>query len=535
MTGEMRSEPVKTPEAERPSTSSGRKDMHAEPVAARLTPQSAADKGIPLRPRKRSGEAGIVHLGLSNFHRAHQALYTAQALDLEEGPWSIVGVARQSRDVLDAMTDQDLAYSVVSLEGNTANVQVLQAHQELLLAAADPDRVVTKLADPATQIITVTVTEAGYTFDARTGGLDLDRPELAADLTGRAPLTTVGQLAHGLRERYRAGVQPLTVMSCDNLVANGALLRSLVQQFLERTVPEAERAELLDWCDSQVAFPGSMVDRIVPRTSEQHRELVKSWTGLIDTCPVPAEPFSMWVMEDHFATARPCWDLFGAIVSDDVHGFEILKIRLLNGTHSLIAYLGMLIGARTIDEAVADPDVRSAVEAFMDEMSETLQTPTGISLEEYRASLLRRFSNSAIGHRTSQVGTDGSLKVPARIPDPVAIRAAAGHRSPMCALLAATFERVLTDPSATEPHVREGLRDPALETLTAIGSSHSRETDRVRSVLLDSGIFPAQLAKQETFIADCAELAETLRRGGVRAAIRTALEQVSSERGESRS
>jgi fructuronate reductase len=358
---------------------------------------------------------------------------------------------------------------------------------------------------------------------------------LAADLTCRPPLTTVGQLAHGLRRRYRAGGQPLTVMSCDNLVANGALLQSLVQQFLERAVPENEHAELLDWCHSQVAFPGSMVDRIVPRTSQQHRELVQSEIGLVDACPVPAERFSMWVIEDHFTTGRPCWDRVGAMVSDNVHGFEILKIRLLNGTHSLIAYLGMLIGARTVDEAIADPDVRSAAEAFMDEMSETLQTPAGISLEEYRTSLLGRFGNSATGHRTSQVGTDGSLKVPARIPDPVAIRAVEAKRSPMCALLAVTFVRVLTDPSATQPDVREGLRDPALETLTSIGSGHSRETDRVRAVLVDSGIFPAELANQETFLADCAELAETLRHGGVREAVRAALEEASSARSRSRS
>jgi len=257
-------------------------------VEARLTPRSAVAKGLPVLPRQHSREAAIVHLGLSNFHRAHQAVYTAQALNLDQGPWGIVGVARQSRDVLDAMTDQDLGYAVLSLEGNSADIQVFQAHQELILAVADQERVLARLADPATQIITITVTEAGYTYDAHTGGLDLDRSELAADLTGRAPLTTVGQLAQGLRRRYRASGQPLTVMSCDNLVANGALLKSLVRQFLERTVPAAEQAELLDWCQSQVAFPGSMVDRIVPRTSGKHRDLVQFRTGLIDACPVPA-------------------------------------------------------------------------------------------------------------------------------------------------------------------------------------------------------------------------------------------------------
>src|SRR5215218_884017 len=157
MTGrpfDMRAEPVEAP-----------KSARAEPVEARLTPRSAADKGLPVLPRKPSQQAGIVHLGLSNFHRAHQAVYTGKALDLEEGPWGIVGVARQSRDVLDAMTDQDRAYAVLSLEGNSADIQVLQAHQELILAVTDPERVVARLADPAIQIITVTVTEAGYTFD----------------------------------------------------------------------------------------------------------------------------------------------------------------------------------------------------------------------------------------------------------------------------------------------------------------------------------------------------------------------------------
>ena len=223
-------------------------------VETRLTPRSAADRDLPVLPEKRtSHHAAIVHLGLSNFHRAHQAICTAQALDLEEGPWGIVGVPRQSQRC------------------------------------------------------------------AR--GDESSRPRLRGPFAGR----------------------------------------------------------------QHSRDPGP------PGTPGADRKLVEAQSGLIDACPVPAEPFSMWVMEDHFATAHPCWDRVGAIVSDEVHGFEILKIRLLNGTHSLIAYLGMLIGARTIDEAIADSDVRGAVEAFLDEMAETLQPPAGISLEDYRASLLRRF------------------------------------------------------------------------------------------------------------------------------------------------
>jgi fructuronate reductase len=242
--------------------------------------------------------------------------------------------------------------------------------------------------------------------------------------------------------------------------------------------------------------------------------------------PVPAEPFSMWVVEDDFATPRPAWDRVGVILSDDVHGYEILKIRMLNGTHSLLAYLGMLAGAPTIDTATADDDVRAAAEAFLDEVASTCDVPAEVSLPGYRASLLQRFANGAIGHRTSQVGTDGSLKVPARIPDPVAIRAARGQRSPLCALLLVTFVRVLTDPDAVDGAVREGLRDPALPVLVELGARHADEGDRVRAVLHETGIFPQALGQDEAFVADCVTLAGTCRRDGVRAAIREALQEV---------
>jgi fructuronate reductase len=484
----------------------------------------ARSRGIPVRPGARPREAGIVHLGLSNFHRAHQAVYTARALDLEDGPWGIVGVARRSRDVLDALRAQDGAYSVLTLADDGVDVVVVDLHTDLLLAAADPTAVVARLADPAVQLVTITVTEAGYTTDPGGRTLDLARPDLAADLGGRPPLTTVGQLAAALRRRHRSDA-PLTVLSCDNLVGNGALLHRLVTEFVERSVPEPERSGLLDWCAARVRFPGSMVDRIVPRTTDGHRQLMRR-TGLTDTAPVPAEPFSMWVVEDDFATPRPAWDRAGVILTDDVHGYEVLKIRMLNGTHSLLAYLGMLAGAPTIDTATADDDVRAAAEAFLDEVAGTCAVPAEVSLPDYRASLLQRFANRAIGHRTSQVGTDGSLKVPARIPEPVAIRAGRGQRSPMCALLLAAMVRVLTDPDAVDGVVREGLRDPALDTLVALGARHADEGDRVRAVLHETGIFPPALGQDETFVADCVTLAGTCRRDGVRAAIREALQEV---------
>jgi fructuronate reductase len=480
-------------------------------------------------PRTLPRQAGIVHLGMSNFHRAHQAVYTARALDVDDGPWGVVGVARRSRDVLDAMRAQEGAYAVLTLADDRADVDVVAVHTDLLLTAADPEAVVAQLASPAISLVTLTVTEAGYTANPGQGGLDLGEIELAADLDGRPPLTTVGQLAGALRRRHRIDA-PCTVLSCDNLVGNGAVLRGLVTEFLRRCVPEPERSELLDWCAARVRFPSSMVDRIVPRTTDRHREVVRTRTGLRDAAPVAAEAFSMWVIEDDFATARPAWDRVGAIFSADVHAYEVLKIRLLNGAHSLLAYLGMLTGAPTIAAAVADHDVRAAAEAFLDEVSSTCVVPAEVSLPAYRASLLERFANAATGHLTSQVGSDGSLKVPARIPQPVAIRATRGQRSPLCALLVAAFVRVMTDPTAVEAPIREGLRDPALAALTALGARYRGERDRVRAVLLDTAIFPKALGHDDDFLAHCVELGETCRRDGVRAAIEAARTAVHAEK-----
>ncbi len=491
-------------------------------TAAGLDRDSALAGGHPILPGARP-EPGIVHLGLSNFHRAHQAVYTARALQYEDGPWGIVGVARSSRDVIEAMRAQQGIYGVLTLDGDEVRTDLIGVHAELIRAADDFAAVAARIADPAVRIVTITVTEAGYTFDPAGLRLDLGRPELAADLsaglTGGAPRTTIGQLATALSQRFRAGGEPLTIMSCDNLVGNGDLTRSLVEEFWTRSVAEPELGELLAWSERRVGFPNAMVDRIVPRTTDRLRVQATMSTGLADYCPVPAEPFSMWVVEDAFVTDRPAWEQAGVIISDDVHGYETLKIRLLNGTHSLIAYLGLLLGAETIDQAIADPDVRAAAEAFLDEMVSTLRVPAGVSLDDYRDSLFRRFGNVATGHRTSQVGSDGSLKLAARIPAPVAIRSVAGQPSPMAALLAAAFTQVVTEPAAVPTAIREGLRDPASGLLRQIGADVGSAAGRLDAVVVRSGLFPAELADEEEFLERARALARTLSGGGVRAAI----------------
>src|SRR4051812_38740502 len=295
-------------------------------------------------------ETGIVHLGLGNFHRAHQAVYTAAALAHSDGPWGILGVAGRSADVADAMRAQDLRYAVVEIAPGRTRVTVPAVHTGVLVADREPHTVPAAIAAPGTAIVTLTVTEHGYTYSPRTHGLDLDAPAVQADLRGDGPPgTTLGRIVRGLQLRLRDHAAPVTVLSCDNLVGNGEHTRRLVREFAA-ALPAAERDELLPWLDASVTFPNSMVDHIVPSTTDAYRDAVAAPLGLRDAIPVPAEPFTMWALEDRFAAGRPAWERGGALFTDDVEPYELLKLRLLNGTHSLIAYLGALRGSATIPE-----------------------------------------------------------------------------------------------------------------------------------------------------------------------------------------
>jgi len=301
-------------------------------------------------------ETGIVHLGLGNFHRAHQAVYTAAALAAQDGPWGILGVASRSTAVADALREQDFRYCTVQISPVTSTVQIPAVHTGALVAAHAPDAVLDAIAAAGTRIITLTVTEHGYTYSPATHRLDVDNPAVRADLNGNTPTTTVGQIVRGLQRRSRAGGAPITVLSCDNLTGNGDHTQRLVREFVAE-LPPAESTDLLAYLDGAVTFPNCMVDRIVPATVDAFRQVVADQLGLCDEVPVPAEPFTMWVLEDSFAAGRPTWEHGGAVFSDDVESYELLKLRLLNGTHSLIAYLGALDSRAIIPDSVAQPFV----------------------------------------------------------------------------------------------------------------------------------------------------------------------------------
>jgi fructuronate reductase len=456
-------------------------------------------------------ETGIVHLGLGNFHRAHQAVYTAAALAHAAGPWGILGVAGRSADVAEAMRAQDLRYAVVEIAPGRTEVRVPAVHSGVLVADREPEAVVDAIAAPGTAIVSLTVTEHGYTYSPRTHGLDLDAPAVRADLRGDAPpRTTIGRIVRGLQRRLRGHATPLTVLSCDNLVGNGGHTGRLVREFAA-ALPGAERDELLPWLDAGVTFPNAMVDRIVPATTDAYRDAVVAHLGLYDAIPVPTEPFSMWVLEDRFAAGRPAWEHGGAIFTADVEPYELLKLRLLNGTHSLIAYLGALRGCATIPDSTTQAFVADAARRVLyDDYLPSVTVPGDIDLDAYVGQLFERWSNTALGHRTQQVGSDGSVKLGQRVPEPALLHLRAGRIPHHLALTVAAYLCCMAPASGFDPGPHaHAMVDPARPGLVAARRC-SRSTAEFVATVLDGGLLGTDLAAHPEFGKRVAELADVI-------------------------
>ncbi|MFK4085972.1 mannitol dehydrogenase family protein [Kribbella sp. NPDC020789] len=443
---------------------------------------------LPVAPAvdPRSLSVGVVHLGLGAFHRAHQAVVTERAAALTgDTRWGISGVSQRSATVREQLQPQDGLYAVLERGSGDPAVQVLGSIREVLTAPEDPEAVVARIADPEVSVVTLTVTEKGYR--ARGSGLDLDDPEIQADLTGRPPRTVVGQLAAALARRE----SPLTVVSCDNLVANGPFLRRLVAEYFEALgkVPDVFEAS---------RFPASMVDRIVPATTDADRDEAARLLGVRDEAVVVAEPFLQWVIEEDFAGARPAWEQGGAVLTTDVAPWERAKLRILNATHSMLAYLGALRGYETIAAAVRDEELaRSARALITDDVIPTLTPPDGLDLASYGETVLERFANPALKHRTAQVAMDGSVKLPVRLLGTVEDRLAAGAEPTTLALAVAGWmvyvdsTLSLDDPQAAVlTAALDGAETPAavVDSLLSVGSVFSstlQNSQRFRDLLVD--------------------------------------------------
>ncbi len=389
---------------------------------------------------------GIVHLGIGAFHRAHQAVFTEDAAEVAgEHRWGILGVTQRSARVVTQLAPQDGLYGVLTRGRRETSLRIIGSVRGVAFLRDETARVLDAIAAPTTHVVTLTVSEKGYRR-AVSGGLDLGDDDVAADLaalraelTGRAgsrpddspARTPIGTLARGLARRHAAHGAPLTVVCCDNMVDNGRVVEALLDGLLAvaasgGSVAAPGARAVREWMATSVRFPVTMVDRITPATTEADRTEATARLGLRDEALVVGEPFGQWVIEDAFAGPRPAWERAGATLTDDVAPFERAKLRLLNGAHSAIAYLGALRGHRMIDEALGDPAVVELAEGLMDEAMPTLTAPAGLDLEAYRADILERFANPAIGYRCLQVAGDGSQKLPIRVLGTVADRLADG-------------------------------------------------------------------------------------------------------------
>lgn len=486
-------------------------------ILSRATPATTAPLVSPAG-------AGILHLGLGSFHRAHQAMYTAAAMQRDGGDWGIIGVASRSRTVVDAMHAQDFLYSVATISPAGTSLAIPGVHTDAFVGAAQPERVIAHIADPSIRIVTLTVTENGYSYSPATQHLDLDDPIVRADLQGGAPHSAIGQLARGLQARAAAGGEPLSVLSCDNLSTNGKHTEKLVREFLH-ALPSGEASDTLAFLDRAVTFPSSMVDRIVPSTTAALRDEVATLLGAQDAIPVPGEPFTMWAIEDRFAGGRPAWEAGGAVFTDEVGRYEQMKVRLLNGTHSLIAYLGALRGVGTIPEAIGDDRIADAARTVMrSEYEPSVDVPSGVDIRAYETELFERWGNSALGHRTSQVGSDGSVKLRQRIPEPALLALAQGRMPHLIALTVAGYLSCLAPLDGFDPGVHAAsMTDPARERLAGFATTARDGAELTRRVVSELQLFGVDLAHEDAFIARAGELVDTIRRHGVDAAISEAL------------
>ena len=398
-----------------------------------------------LTPRvdPRALALGIVHLGIGAFHRAHQASYTEHAIAAEGGDWGICGVTQRSSAVVDQLAPQDGLYTLSQRDGAGERLRVIGAVRETLWVQANPDAVMERMAAPTTRVVSLTVTEKGYHHDPATNRLDLSSPDVAADLTDGGARTVVAQLARGLaRRRVRDG-GPVTVLCCDNLPDNGRVLRGLVADFVHR-LPEDDG--LGDWIAANVTFPSSMVDRITPATTAEDLDRIAAALGARDEGAVVTEPFTQWVIEDDFAAGRPAWERAGAIMTDDVRPYEQIKLRLLNGSHSTLAYLGRLADCEFMADTVRpDAPFAAVVRRLMTiDLAPTLTVPDGFDLTAYEDQLFARFANPELRHRTSQVAMDGSQKLPARLLAPILERRRAGDEPVAATLGVAAWMRFVS-------------------------------------------------------------------------------------------
>ena len=457
---------------------------------------------------------GIVHLGVGGFHRAHQAMYLdrlmsqGQALD-----WGICGVGVLPHDarMRDALTAQDGLYTLVIKHADGGlEPRVVGSITEYLLAPDDPEAVVEKMADPATRIVSLTVTEGGYSIDPVTGVFDASAPAVQRDLApGAVMQTTFGLVTEALARRRARGVVPFTVMSCDNLQGNGDLARLAFTTFARLRDPE-----LGAWVESEVAFPNAMVDRITPQTTPEDVALVRDRFGIDDAWPVVCEPFTQWVVEDRFTDGRPPLEDVGVQVVEHVEPYELMKLRLLNASHQALCYFAHLSGYRLVHEACQDPLFVRFLRAYMDrEATPTLEPVPGVDLEDYKDTLLERFANPEVRDTVARLCADSSDRIPKWLLPVVRAQLASGGEVHRSAAVVASWARYAEGVDEQGQPIQ--VVDRLGERLQALAEHQAQDP---LAFLADRSLF-GDLVDEERFVAAYRWALDSLHARGARATL----------------
>lgn len=473
-------------------------------------------KNVPQYDRKQT-VARIVHLGFGAFHRAHQALFTDRLLNKKTSDWAICEVnIVGGEELIEKIRLQDHLYTVLEKGAQKQEAFIIGSVKESLLAPIDGiEKILQKMADATIEIVSLTVTEKGYCVLPGGKGLDINHPLIQADLKNPAqPQSAPGVLVEALNRRRLKNIPAFTALSCDNIPENGHVLKQAVLGLAQARDPE-----LASWIASHTKFPCTMVDRIVPAaTPETLTDITNALGGVYDPCGIACEPFIQWVIEDNFVTNRPDWDLVGAEFVNDVVPYEEMKLRMLNGSHSFLAYLGYLAGYQHINECMADPAYKKAtLQLMLNEQAPTLQVPEQVNLNDYAHKLIERFANPNLKHQTWQIAMDGTQKLPQRILD--SIRWHIAHQSDynLLALAVAGWMRYIGGRDDNQ-HIID-IRDPMTDSLARLVNDTLDGAARVTALLGLQTIFGQDLPQNRPFVERVTQHYLSLKTLGAKATI----------------
>jgi len=458
-----------------------------------------------------------VHLGIGAFHRAHQAFYTESCLNSGEENWAIVGASLRSDSVKKQLHEQQGLYTLIEKGPEGEQFQIIGAVKDVLVGPENPEALIDIMSDEDIKIVSLTVTEKGYCHDPATGNLNFEHPDIIHDLANLdKPRSAVGYLAAALARRKQKGLKSFTALSCDNLPNNGLTLEKVAKQFISNV-----DMELLRWVEANTTFPCTMIDRIVPATTDSDRQRLSESLGYFDEGAVVAEPFTQWVVEDTFCNGRPSWEKVGVEMTHDVDTYENMKLRLLNGSHSTLAYSGYLAGYETINEVMADPAFENMITIFMDrEAGETLIPPTGFDIDHYTQELRDRFANPGLKHRTWQIAMDGSQKLPQRLLKTLDDQLlGAGNVDIICLGIAAWIRYVS---AVDEQGNKFEVLDPFAEQLQSIHQEHIGDIEGlVERVLSINEIFGPQFCDKKECVLSIKQWLTEFYEFGVRTTVQT--------------